>query len=356
MNGKPKGKIPGEVFFFSYGEVSPQAPQVYIWDLDKTYLEPHGFTLGGIWKTLLGRPHLPKHRPGFNILLSCMKSLWEKKGSSQGLFPLFFLSTSSPFLEPVIREDLKMQSISPMGFFFKKSRGWTPKFWKNSNSHMGYKLQALMEVRSRLALGTSMILWGDDSESDAVTYSLYSDICTRRQTKEELWEILNHYCVGKNQIESIFELQTQCPSVDPVEKIYIHLALDTDPEYYLKFGRRMVPTYNSFQTSLDLFQGGHIKKEDVLRVARDLTTNYGFSVDELESSLDDLIRRRVVARETLDQLLTPLQENKMITPDYSPSVSPESGGQPRVEQTFGVQGETEPWVPEHIDYLHDYRW
>ena len=54
------------------------------------------------------------------------------------------------------------------------------------------------------------------------------------------------------------------------KKIYINLAEDTDPEYYLKFGRRTLPVYNTFQTALDLFQDMRIGVESVLQVARDL--------------------------------------------------------------------------------------
>lgn len=57
-----------------------------------------------------------------------------------------------------------------------------------------------------------------------------------------------------NQVDTILRLREDIPEQDPVEKIYINLAADTDADYYLKFGRRILPTYNTFQLALDLHQ------------------------------------------------------------------------------------------------------
>ena len=151
-------------------------------------------------------------------------------------------------------------------------------------------------------------------------------------------------------------MQQQVSEKDPVEKIYINLAVDTDPEYYIKFGRRMIPSYNSLQTALDLFQEGRLGEEHVVRVAKDLFMNYGFSMDELQRSLDELIRRPVLGDQTFLKIFQPLANEGLIHPDYVPSVPPakiitEEGS----ERPFDITGAHEPWVPERIDYFHEYR-
>mgnify|MGYP003394545366 CR=1 FL=1 len=220
---------------------------------------------------------------------------------------------------------------------------------------VGYKIQALLQLRRKLAPEVRQIMWGDDSEADAIIYSLYSDICQRRHSTEELRSLLSSLHVTGNQLDVILDLQSQVPVGDPVEKIYINLAVDTDPEYYLKFGRRVVPTSSTFQAALDLFQDRRLPADQVVRVAQDLVMNYGFSADELEAGLDELIRRRILGEETLADVLPVLKDNNLISTHFSPSMRPGKIHLRSGERVFQLEGVTEPWIPDHIDYLHDYR-
>jgi hypothetical protein len=204
-------------------------------------------------------------------------------------------------------------------------------------------------MRVRLGEDVREILWGDDSEQDAVIYSLYSDICARRLPSDELDRVLHFFHVPEPQIDQILALQSQVDPRDPVDRIYINLAADTDAEYYAKFGARVVPTYNTFQTALDLFQLQHLTVDQTLNVAVDLKENFQFSAAELERSFDDLIRRQVLTKETVLQLSQPLRERGLFGRDYEPSVDP----LPRTQ--LEVESRLEPLVPAHIDYIHDYR-
>jgi hypothetical protein len=155
-------------------------------------------------------------------------------------------------------------------------------------------------------------------------------------------------------MQRVLSTQQQVPERDPVEKIYINLAIDTDPEYYQKFGRRMIPSYNALQTALDLYQDSRLDLEHLIRVGRDLSTNYGFTIDELQSALDDMIRRQVIGDQTFQKIFEPMASHGLINQDYVPSVPPaklivEGDG------TAEVSGIHEPWVPDRIDYFHDYR-
>ncbi len=298
-----------------------------------------------------------KNIPGTSTLVFSLKENWRKNPDVSGTeFPIFFITASPPQMEEQIREKMKIDKILPRGIFFKDNlKNIYPNRWRYFNRQVGYKLQALMQLRACFKEEITQVLWGDDSEMDATIYSLYSDICSHRWKDEELLHLLGHFNINKRQSEMIFDLQDQCLNHDPVEKVYINLALDTDPEYYLKFGRRVLPIYNSFQTSLDLFQDGRLKEAHVLKVARDLMVNYGFTTDQLQNSVDDLVRRRVLAGETLERILPCLQEKKIITLDYTPSVVPGGVTSQIGERVFSVEGATEPWIPEQVDYFHDYR-
>ena len=342
--------------FFSYGQgVTTPPSEVYVWDLDKTYLETSWHTLGDLLRTTFEKSFQKRNVPGTATLMFCVKEhWWAMKGEE--LFPLYFVTASPPQLEGRIKEKLEIDEIIPEGMFFKDNlKNIWPTRWSLLNQQVGYKIQALMQLRSQIPGEISQILWGDDSETDAVIYSIYSDICSRRCTGEALIKLLKHFGVVKRQVDRILDLQEQSLKHDPVEKIYINLAVDTDPEYYLKFGRRVLPTYNSFQNSLDLFQDGRLQANHVLRVAKDLQVNYGFTCDELQGSLDDLVRRPLLAQETLERILPSLQEAQVISPDYKPSIQPGRVKSQVGDRIFRVEGDMEPWIPEQVDYLRDYR-
>lgn len=353
---KLRSELLGDVVFFSYGSLSLEdSSEIYVWDLDKTYLDTSWHTLSDLWRTAFEKSFQKRNVPGTSTLVSCVKESWQRTRGELP-FPLYFITASPPQMETKIREKLEIDEILPQGMFFKDNlRNIHPARWRRLSQQVGYKLQALMQLRSKFNYEITQVLWGDDSETDATIYSLYSDICSRRWEEEELIKLLKHFSVTKVQVDTILDLQDQCLVHDPVEKVYINLAVDTDPEYYLKFGRRIVPTYNSFQTSLDLFQDSRLQATQVLRVAQDLLTNYGYTADELQRSLDDLVRRRILAQETLERVLPTLQESGIITNDYEPSVTPGKVESQVGDRIFGVQGEMEPWIPEQIDYLHDYR-
>ena len=355
---KSRAKISGDVIFFPYSEKIPaNLPELYIWDLDKTYLDTSWHSFADLWRTFFEKSFQKKNIPGTSTLVSCVKENWENSaGAANGDFPIFFITASPAQMETKIREKMELDGILPLGIFFKDNlKNIFPTRWRFFNQQVGYKIQALLQLRSQFKKEITQVLWGDDSEMDATIYSLYSDICARRWKDEQLLRLLKHFNVNGEQIEMIFRLQDQCVIQDPLEKIYINLAVDTDPEYYLKFGRRMVPTYNSFQTSLDLFQDGRLQKAHVLRVAIDLMKHYDFTADELQNSLDDLVRRRVLAQETLERILPSLQERDIISQDYLPSVTPGKVESQVGKRIFGVQGETEPWIPDQVDYIHNYR-
>ena len=229
-----------------------------------------------------------------------------------------------------------------------------PKRWARLTRQVGYKLQALLQLRTRLREDVRQVLWGDDSESDAIIYSLYSDVCSRRIDEKDLRSTLRGFHVGGEQIEVILDLQYKIAAQDPVEKIYINLAVDTDPEYYAKFGRRVVPTRNSFQIALDLFQDSRLSIEEVLVVANDLVQNYEFSVDELEKSMDQLVRRRIFGLEAYEKIRPRLIDQGFIRSDFKPGLDPQPVEEGTDGRVFRLKGVVDPWVPDHIDYLQDH--
>lgn len=352
---KQRAKISGDVVFFEYvtTELAQAASFVFVWDLDKTYLDTHFESLRGLYRTIIEKAFQKKNVPGTSSLVRAITS-----ARSDGAFPIYFITASPPQMESKIKEKLEIDGIRPFGIFFKDNlKNLRPGRLTRLNQQVGYKLQALMQLRQVLAEDVRQILWGDDSESDAIIYSLYSDICARRLEGENLEYILSNLKVRGRQLKQIQSLQEATPQHDPIERIYINLATDTDPDYYFKFGRRTLPTYNTFQVALDLYQGGHLDLEQVLSVGHDMVTNYGFSPEELAKSLNDLVARKVLVEDKVGEMLDKLLEETLVPRHFHLMHQPIS--QLSYDMLFHNEqtsrSDSEKWVPEFIDYLNDFR-
>lgn len=352
-----RAEINGDVVFFrgAQPEVEKAAQEVFVWDLDKTYLDTAIDSLGGILRAAIERAFSKKNIPGTDTLLRTLAQERIESGGS-AVFPIYFITASPPQMEERINEKFLFDNIRPLGCFYKDNlRNLTPsRFWRLTKQ-VGYKLQALMQLRARLGPDVQQVCFGDDSESDAIIYNLYSDICARRLSAGEIRTVLQKLSVTGEQVDTILSLQSQIPPGDPVARIYINLATDTDPEYYFKFGRRTLATYNTFQLALDLFQNGRLTLEGVHSVAEDMIQGYGYTPDELVQSVDELIRRGVFGRRAFEKLSAFLIEKKLLYPSYRPALPPaaeklEEGGWVKL-----LEGVLEPWLPERIDYLNDDR-
>lgn len=352
-----RAKKSNDVIYFQYNRdrAAFQAREVYVWDIDKTYLDTRFETLRGLLRIATEAAAQKKNIPGSAQLVQNLQLAWRQRHGSED-FPIFFITASPPQMERKIREKLNIDGVRPFGLFCKDNLpNLRPqRFWR-LNKQVGYKLQALLQLRAQLHPEVKMIMFGDDGESDAIIYSLLSDICSRRLDTSELRKILNTLYVLDDQIDTIFHLQEMVPPQDPVEKIYINLVDDTDADYYLKFGRRILPTSNSLQAALDLCQDDRIDKEQVADIIRHLVNDYGYTTEEIEKSLDDLIRREKLGESICQQLIPYLKENHLIGEEYTPSIKPRRVSETRGSVVVGLEGTFDPWVPEHIDYLHDYR-
>ncbi len=355
---KLRAKIQADVVFFQYASeaVESEAREVYVWDLDKTYLDTQFESIRGLIKVAMEKAFQKRNVPGTATLVRALRNSWQLSHHGRADFPIYFITGSPPQLEKRIHEKLNLDGIYPYGMFCKDNlRNLRPsRLWRLTHQ-VGFKLQSLLQLRIHLGPDVRQVLWGDDSESDAVIYSLYSDICARRFDEGEIRNILGRFKVVGDQVDSILRLQGEIPEHDPVEKIYINLADDTDADYYLKFGRRILPIYNSFQTSLDLFQDGRLNGDQVTRVAQDLIDNFRFTKEELEKSLDDMIRRPTLSLEAFLAIQPILIEAGLLRESFKPSIEPKSATSTVKGRVFELEGSYEPWVPKQIDYYHDYR-
>lgn len=348
-----RAQINGDVAFFSYTNpgVEREAAQVFVWDLDKTYLDTSIDSLSGLLQTILEKAMNKKNIPGTDVLLHALARKVQipttgKQTSPTVNFPIYFITASPPQMEERIIEKMALDELRPLGCFFKDNlKNLRPGRWWRLTKQVGFKLQALLQLRTRLREDVRQICWGDDSESDAIIYNLYSDVCARRLSPNDLRSVLEDLRCTGDQIDQILLLQSQIPDRDPVEKIYINLAKDTDPDYYMKFGRRTLPTMNTFQAALDLYQFGFLDLKDVYEVAHNMTTEYDFTTEELMMSFQELLRRGVIHEKTYLKLKPFFCDKGLLHQSFEPTT-------PLVNDQTVIH---DPWIPDRVDYLNDFR-
>lgn len=335
--------ISGDVVFFEYvtAQLERMSSEVFVWDIDKTYLDTHFETLRGLIKTALEKAFQKRNVPGTNSLVRALTSS-RRDGDQSKPFPIYFVSASPPQMEKKIRAKLELDGIISYGMFLKDNlKNLRPKYLSRLNKQVGFKLHALLELRTRLHPQVKQLMWGDDSESDAIVYSIYSEICARRMREEEIIQVLKGLHVTKSDLERILSLQERIPAHDPLERVYINLANDTDPDYYTKFGKRFLATFNSFQAALDLFQRERLTDSQIVKVGQDMVINYGFTPEEMCASVDDLVKRGVLTKSTLEKLIPILHNHSLVPSIYRPDAN--------------VPERLDEWVPTKIDYLNDFR-
>lgn len=328
----------GDVIYFEYQRpqifLGKDEPTIYVWDIDKTYLNTKFETIKGLFKTAFEKAFQKTNVPGTPTLIKALQLHHH--------FPVFFISASPPQMESKIYQKMRLDGLSPAGIYFKDNlKNLRFSKFRRLKQHVGFKIQALMQLRIHMESKGKMILFGDDSESDAVVYSLFSDICSRRIPQNEILATLTAMNVEPEQRKRILQLQARVLESDPVHKIFINLVTDTDPDYYAKFGRRVLATYTTFQAALNLFEEGRIDTKAVLRVARDMISNYGFTPEELANNLDDIHKRGFFSKEGIHKILPELQQSVLLPSGFSPHIRASS--------------EEGPWIPTEIDYLHDFR-
>src|SRR4051812_46569165 len=96
MNREPSRQ--GDVVFFNYTSEKPRAnlSEVFVWDLDKTYLDTKWASLGDLLNTALEKAFNKRNVPGTAALVLALKNAWD---TSAGPFPIYFITASPPQIE-----------------------------------------------------------------------------------------------------------------------------------------------------------------------------------------------------------------------------------------------------------------
>lgn len=248
--------------------------------------------------------------PGVAALMKAIKAAADRRGRASAIH---FISASPPQIGKAIRDKLALDGVPYDGIVFKNqlqhiARGR----FRHLREHVGFKLRELLVGRLANEGSVQELLFGDDWESDPLTYSLYADVVANRLPVDRLAELLERIGVDPALVPEVLDLAARAAGLHGVERIFINLERRTPPAFFDLFGPRLVPTFNYFQTALVMAADGYLGREDVAGVAAELTGRFEYTARRLENSLADLLRRNLLSTDAAEHLAAPLRARGLL--------------------------------------------
>jgi hypothetical protein len=164
-------------------------------------------------------------------------------------------------------------------------------------------------LQSRIgAAADAETLFGDDAEADAIIYCLYADLVAGRVTLQDLERVLTASRAYDDDAQRVLDLARRVPQHDAVNRMFIHLDRRSAPVRFRHYGSRLVPVFNYFQAALVLYADGILSARQILFVALEMLDSKQYELGNLATSVQDVIRRGRVKRETALQLAAEAHE------------------------------------------------
>ncbi len=272
---------------------------VIVSDVDKTYLDTQIHSIRGLLKAAFERPERKTNVPGFSVLLRALR-----RGASENpeKNPLFFLSASPPQIGPSLRAKMDLDGIEHEGLILKNQlRHIQSGDFKKLREQLGYKLGALLSLWYYLPKTSKLVLFGDDSESDAIAFTLFSLVASAQLYGKELAQLLQHLGVFRQEAMEVAWLSrrfVQDPKC-PLQATFINLDLNLRPLAYIKMAPFFYPTENSLQAAAVAYENKLIRMKAVVSVAREMLLRYDWNPEQMGRTLIEGCRRLLFAKTTL---------------------------------------------------------
>ncbi|MBL0216389.1 MAG: hypothetical protein IPQ07_21210 [Myxococcales bacterium] len=274
-------------------EGAPAPKHTFRWDLDKTYLRTEFDSFVDLAKSAIETAADKQAYPGATALLRALKHDGNR---------ICIVSGSPTQMRQVLAAKLALDGIDYDEFVLKNNlKNILKGRFRALRAQVPYKLPAML--RSRIgAAALSETLFGDDAEADAIIYCLYADLLAGKVSLQDLERVLTATRAYDDDAERILDLARRVPKGDVVHRIFIHLDRRSPPVGFRRFGPRLVPVFNYFQAALVLYEDKVLSARQVIYVALEMLDSGQYELGHLATSVQDVIRRGRVTRETALQL------------------------------------------------------
>ncbi len=229
---------PYPMAWLNHREVGPfyDGP-VFVWDIDKTYLNTRFSQLKGLMKIPLEFGIDKDAYPGVVSLLQGLREGPDRDGHR----PLYFVSASPRQIASSIERKMLLDGIEYDGITFKDPlrllfRGQ----FDQLKEQIAFKLSALLRLASEMPLRAQWHLFGDDAEQDALIYALFADASAGRLRGDDLLTTLVSLGVKREYARAIVARFNRLEPAERVAAIFIHLVQHPDGASITPFGPRVV--------------------------------------------------------------------------------------------------------------------
>ena len=326
------------------GERLPK--HTFRWDLDKTYLRTEFDSLKDLAKSAIETAADKQAFPGATALLRALR---------QDGHRICIVSGSPTQMRQVLAAKLALDGVEYDEFILKNNlKNILRGRFRALRAQIPYKLPAMLA--SRIAVpAPNETLFGDDAEADAIIYCLYADLIAGRVSVQDLERVLVASRAYEDDAERCLDLARRVPQADAVRRMFIHLDRRSPPMGYRRFGLRLVPVFNYFQAALVLYEDHVLTARQVIFVALEMLDSGQYALGHLATSVQDVIRRGRVTRESALRLTEEASEAARSgalsgRTDLPPFEQIAESFRERVRELGGtVSAEQEPIEP--IDYV-----
>jgi hypothetical protein len=269
------------------------------WDLDKTYLRTEFDSFSDLAKSAFETAADKQAYPGATALLRALR---------QDGHRICIVSGSPTQMRQVLAAKLALDGVTHDEFVLKNNlKNILRGRFRAMRAQIPYKLPAML--RSRIgAAAPHETLFGDDAEADAIIYCLYADVVAGRVSVELLERVLTAARTYDDDALAILDLARRVPKADAIGRMFIHLDRKSPPIGFRRFGKRLVPVYNYYQAALVLYEDKVLSARQVIFVALEMLDSGQYELGHLATSVQDLMRRGRIARETALQLAAEANE------------------------------------------------
>jgi len=259
------------------------------WDLDKTYLRTEFDSLRDLAKSAIETAADKQAFPGATSLLRALRQDGNR---------ICIVSGSPTQMRQVLAAKLALDGIEWDEFVLKNNlKNILRGRFRALRAQIPYKLPAMLLSRIG-ATAERETLFGDDAEADAIIYCLYADLVSGVTTTADLERVLVASRAYDDDAQRILDLARNVPKGNAVRRMFIHLDRRSPPLGFRRFGPRLVPVFNYFQAALVLYEDKVLSARQVIFVALEMLDSGQYELGHLATSVQDVIRRGRVSRET----------------------------------------------------------
>ena len=239
--------------------------RVFVWDIDKTYLNTRFSSFKGLAKIPL---EFAVDKRAITGMPEVLKGLRRGPGPGWDLHPLYFVSASPHQLRSIIARRMLLDGVQPDGFIFKDwGRVLLGRRPGRLKEQLGFKLCALLTGRQMRPL-CQEYLFGDDTERDAEAFALYAALL-RAETEARQRSLLRGAPLRGDDRRLAAKLRARLgPEPGGVLGCYIHLAAGSKPVDFEPYGELIKPVIDAQELAKSLYDSGLIDEQALEQVAR----------------------------------------------------------------------------------------